>query len=855
MSGTATTTENNRPLHLAKTKAVFGRLVAPATAVLLFFLGSTTGQSAQPFTLPGGQDDQALLATLTQAYTGEFASRTRYRHEDGQPIYINRMILEPSPYLRQHAHTPVDWHSWSAETLAMAQAQGRPIFLSIGYATCHWCHVMEEESFDNEAIAALINQGFIAVKVDREQHPEVDLLYMTALQITSESAGWPLTAVLLPSGEPFFISSYLPPDVLTTVLSESDRLWSEEPAELANFATSLSQAVQRFMALEGQARQLTVNDSLNAASSRLLDLDLEHGGLARAPKFPNETTLAWLMDLLELEASHPSLAEGLRLTLDGMQAGGIHDQVGGGFHRYAVDRAWRVPHFEKMLYNQAQLLALYARAAALFGDPSYQRTAERLIAFVLRDMTADDGLFYAGFDADSPEGFEDDAKNQEGLFYLWRAQEIEALLGEEGLLLAERLDIDDDFPVLGQASTAALAGASSPELDQMLERLRQARDQRPAPFLDKKRITAWNAQMIAGLALAARLLETDQVPGQRPRQEPSQQPGPWQQVAVRAGDQLWSLHWNQAGGELARFSLDGSPKGAPAHTQGGLQDYAFGILAYLSLHDLTGAPRFLNRAQQLAEAMTQLFWRPERGLFIGQSDDQSALFTAPIDTMDSSQPSDSSAAVLAIAKLARRDGNRQTLALANQALAGLSGRMGENPEAHATAWRAALRLWHPTAGFAGMGVAEGGIVRARLISGANQDAPSETKPSETKPSQDKSSQDKPSLTLAVDLADGWHINALEPLQSELIPTQLSWRASDPSGGSKTGQAVAVVEQPRATLRDVAYFDDPVAEYHGSLRFGFARPQGSASLVFAFQACNEQICLAPQSLTIAASIQP
>lgn len=771
---------------------------------------SSSAFSANAFVLAGGDTNPALLDRLSQAYDGRFADRTRYRHANGQPVYINRLILEPSPYLRQHAHTPVDWHAWGPDALALARQTNRPIFLSIGYATCHWCHVMEEESFDNEAIAALINANFVAIKVDREQHPNIDLLYMTALQITSETAGWPLTAVLLPSGEPFFIASYLPPDVLTRVLDESRRLWQHQPKELENFARGLSQAVQGFMALEGEARRLTLTDSLNAASARLLDLDQKFGGLARAPKFPNETSLAWLMDLLELAPSHPGLAEALRLTLEGMQAGGIHDQVGGGFHRYAVDRAWRVPHFEKMLYNQAQLLALYARAAVLYKDPSFRRTAERLVAFVLRDMRASDGLFYAGFDADSPVSHDAGANKEEGLYYLWQAAEIQALLGDEGRALAARLDIDDDFPLLGQASTAALKGPFDPALDRQLERLRQARALRPQPFLDTKRITAWNAQMVEGLARAARLLEIEA----------------WQQAAVRAGDRLWALHFVENGAGLARFSMDtGGVGGDRAHTAGGLQDHAFAILAYLSLHDLTNQPRFFDRAQRLAALMTEQFWQPERSLFIGQGPPQAALFATPIDTMDSSQPSDSSAAVLAMAELAQRSNDRQTQTLAKQALAGLLGRIGENPEAHATAWRAALRVWQPNAGFAGFGVADGGVVRARLRPAIQEQ--------------------RPMAELDIQLAEGWHINALEPLQSELIATQLTWQGQDSAEASLT-----IVEQPQASLRPVTYFDDPVAEYHDALRFAFIMPDTPGDLTLVFQACNDQICLAPQRLTFA-----
>ncbi len=782
------------PLHRLAT------LLATLVLMLVLALVATSGPShAQAgFRLPPGLQDPALLIQLGQAYQGEFADRSRYRQDDGRPLYLNRMLLEPSPYLRQHAHTPIDWWGWSPEALARAARENKPIFLSIGYATCHWCHVMEEESFDNEALAAQINADFIAIKVDREQHPEVDLLYMTSLQLTAETAGWPVTAVLLPSGEPFFIASYLPPETLALVLSDSRRMWQESPGDLEAFAFELAGAVQRFMALEGAAQSLDLPQALAAAHSRVQDIDPQHGGFGTAPKFPNETSLAWFADLVEVTAD-PQLALALRRTLDGLQAGGIHDQIGGGFHRYAVDRAWRLPHFEKMLYNQAQLLTLFARAARMFDNPTYARTAERTAAFVLRDMRAADGLFYAGFDADSKA--RDGDALEEGLFYLWTAAELEGLLGSDGSAVAEALAIDDDFPILGQTSTAALPDPSlaSPALDAQLERLRQARALRPAPFLDTKRITAWNAQMIAALATAARLLA-----------EQSDGAAAWRAAAITAGDRLWDLHWQDAG--LLRFSLDQQDAATPAV----LQDYAFAILAYLALHDLEPDTRLLDRAQSLAASMTERFWQAERGLFISQARNGVSLFATPIDSMDSSQPSDVAAAVLAMVELDRHLGDREIHALANEALAGLSGRMAEHPEAHATAWRAGLRRWQPKSAFAGFGLAEGGLIRAQL-------AP---------------------WGLAVTLAPGWHINALEPLQDELIATELSWQAAD----ENPSQPLAPTQAPALTLRTVAYYDQPVAEYHGDLRFALDLPEEAQRLRFSFQACNDRICLAPQSLS-------
>ncbi|MCX8049853.1 MAG: thioredoxin domain-containing protein, partial [Methylohalobius sp.] len=380
--------------------------------------------------LPGAgahaPDLKYALCTALAAKGSSYRPRTRHLNPDGSPRYLNRLLLEPSPYLLQHAHNPVDWHPWGAEAFAKAQLEDKPIFLSSGYSTCHWCHVMEEECFEDEEIAALLNRYFVAVKLDREQRPDVDSLYMHAVQLLTGHGGWPLSVFLTPDGKPFFGGTYFPPESFKQLLLQITDAWAKRRAEIEAQADRVMEAIVSIHAT-GQGGAMDTKQIQNAIAEILSQFDPRHGGFGTAPKFPNEPWLCLLID--ELWRSYDSnVHEVVTKTLTSMALGGIYDQIGGGFHRYSVDSAWQVPHFEKMLYNQAQLSRIYAQAHLLTGDRFFARVAQQTFDYVLRELTAPEGGFYAATDADS--------EGEEGRFFLWTPAQIKAVLPDEEAELA-----------------------------------------------------------------------------------------------------------------------------------------------------------------------------------------------------------------------------------------------------------------------------------------------------------------------------------------------------------------------------------------------------------------------------------
>ena len=349
-------------------------------------------------------------------------ARTAHVRADGTPRYTNRLILEDSPYLRQHAHNPVDWYSWDAEALDKAAREGKPVFLSIGYSSCHWCHVMERESFDDLQIAALLNESFVSIKVDRERRPDVDHVYMTALQLMVGHGGWPMSGFLTPEGKPFFGGTYFPKEVFAQLLDRGAQLWRTQPERLREVAERITVAVLRVTATHGRATSIDRDVIARAVDEIVAEFDPLAGGFGApaGPKFAREPALLLLLDFVSRWGHEPAL-DAVLATLRAMARGGIYDHVGGGFHRYSTDGQWRVPHFEKMLHNQAYLARIYATAYQLTGEPTYARVAAHTLDYVLRDMTSAQGAFYSATDADS--------EGAEGTFFVWTPAQLRASLG------------------------------------------------------------------------------------------------------------------------------------------------------------------------------------------------------------------------------------------------------------------------------------------------------------------------------------------------------------------------------------------------------------------------------------------
>ena len=764
----------------------FGQRAACALSMSLLLIGAaglSHGQSLEPT----GEGTAALIEQMRAAHTGEFASRTVNFGPDGTtPRYLNRLVLEDSPYLRQHAHNPVDWHPWTPETLQHARDVNKPIFLSIGYATCHWCHVMEHESFDNEEVAEVINEHFIAVKVDREENPDVDLLYMTALQLQGNGAGWPLTAFLMPNTKPFYLDTYLRPNDLQHVMGQVDTYWTNDRFELVLFSESIGNRLKRYMQASRGAAVANQSTIEEAAGVMMQTVDRNNGGFGSRPKFPHEPELIWLLDMLDA-GPNEEITNAVRLSLRKMQEGGIHDQIGGGFHRYATDAAWTIPHFEKMLYNQAQLIEAYARGAAAFDDASFERTADRIAAFVFRDMTHADGLHTSGYDADS--------EGREGPFYLWDEPQLEQILTPEEFAWATAaLGVDDRYPNF-EGHSLPTYRTNQPFRDDVLDKLEKARRERIWPLLDDKRITAWNAQMIEAFAVAGEVMD-------RPE---------WITHALSSGERLWQLHADPDAFTLLRFSTD---KGVSA-TEGVLPDYAYAVKAFVRLFDASGDRKWLERAEGLALTMQAQFWDDDLRLYAEAPADDTDLFMRPVSTNDGAQFSSASTAVLGLIELGRRLEDPTLEMLAANGIPELASRASDSPTAHSSLWRATQRRLRPGLSVGGVAVSAAGTVRAKL--------------------------DKGALTLAI--APGWHINSVDPALDYLIGTQVRL-------AGQSGDIVANWPEPKLTELGFSDQPLTTYEGRLTLDLQDLPGNGAQNrLSIRVQACDDERCLPPETLSL------
>jgi len=572
----------------------------------------------------------------------------------------NRLAREISPYLLQHASNPVDWYPWGAEAFQRALEEDRPIFLSIGYSTCHWCHVMERESFDREDVASILNEHYVAIKVDREERPDVDNIYMLATQLATGHGGWPNSLWLTPKGEPWYAGTYFPPEDVQgkagfkTMLLELARLWNMERSEVEGRGRQLTQAVQRV----GSTRRMKGNGDLtkewiDALTCDLRDsFDFRNGGFGSAPKFPPHGALRFLLH--ELRSKHDDeLLRMVKTTLDAMARGGIRDHLAGGFHRYATDAAWLVPHFEKMLYDNAQMAIVYVQAFLLTGEKRYEMAAREIYEWVLRDMTGKDGAFFSAMDADS--------EGKEGRFYRWTPEEVTEVLGQEqGALF---LDVYA-CPVLhehgSREEVAQKRGRHPVEVEEDLweacRRLLRARDQRTHPHVDDKILVSWNGLMIESLAGAGRLLQESR----------------YVEAADRASRFIWDRMMTQ--GRLSRSFRDGFAKG-----EAYAEDYAFFVRGFLALHEASGNALYLEHAVDLMETFLKYHHDEEDGGFFFVPHDHDNPFLRYKDVYDSAIPSANAVAVQDLILLALYVDRDRYLSLAGNVLKAFSSAMARSP--------------------------------------------------------------------------------------------------------------------------------------------------------------------------------
>jgi len=588
---------------------------------------------------------------------------------------FNRLVFEKSPYLLQHARNPVDWYPWGEEAFARAKAEDKPVFLSIGYATCHWCHVMEHESFEDAEVAALMNAHFVCVKVDREERPDIDAVYMAVTQAMTGSGGWPMTVFLTPEKKPFFAATYIPKSArfgrkgMLQLVPEIGALWKSRRADIEKSAGEIT----RIVGESGQETALELDRKvLERGREQLAQrYDAEHGGFGTAPKFPVPHQLLFLLQQHQRTGDALALAM-VEKTLAEMRAGGVYDHVGFGFHRYSTDREWLVPHFEKMLYDQALHVLAYTAAWQVTGKAEQRTVAEEIIAYVLRDLADARGGFHSAEDADS--------EGEEGRFYLWTRAEVLAALGEkagaryadvhgitaEGNYREEATGKRDgrSIPHLARslASWAAELGTSEAELARELEaarvKLLALRAQRVRPLLDDKVLTDWNGLMIAALARAGAAFGEERHVA----------------AARRAADFVLATLRTPDGRLLKRWR-DGE-----AAFAGTLEDHAFLAWGLLDLYEACFEPRYLAAALELATTLQAHFAAPEGGFFTS-ADDAEALFYRHRDAYDGALPSGNSVAAFVLLRLARMTGRSELEEAAERTLQAF-GSVAQRPAGH-----------------------------------------------------------------------------------------------------------------------------------------------------------------------------
>jgi len=595
---------------------------------------------------------------------------------DGGPDY-NRLVFEKSPYLLQHAANPVNWYPWGDEAFLEAKEQDKPIFLSIGYATCHWCHVMEKESFEDPDVASLINDNFIPIKVDREERPDIDQIYMAVCQAVTGAGGWPLTVLLTQDKKPFFAGTYFPKESrygrvgMVELIPRVDSLWKDKRDELLESAEKITDLLQNSnQSQSGQLDQSVIQTAYQQLSARF---DTLEGGFKPAPKFPSPHNLIFLLRYW-YQSNEPGALDIVEKTLQKMRLGGIFDQVGYGYHRYSTDAAWRLPHFEKMLYDQAMLVLAYAEAYQATGKEQYALVMREILTYVLRDLTSPEGGFYSAEDADS--------EGEEGLFYLWTTNEFRVYLGKDGAdLFISLFNMTEEGNFKDEATKLATGrnllylkeslieiaknkGMLETEIVKLWEKSRQllfdVREKRIHPLKDDKILTDWNGLMIAALAVAGRVLD-----------DPS-----YILAAKQAADFVWKTLRDENGLLMKRFR--DSEAGLPAH----LDDYAFLVWGLLEIHQADFDTEYLKRALGLNQIMLQTFWDHEAGGLFFTAADQTDLIHRNREIYDGAIPSGNSIAAMNLIRLARLTSNPELEEKSFQIGNSFAGQINMAPQGH-----------------------------------------------------------------------------------------------------------------------------------------------------------------------------
>ena len=781
----------------------------------------------------------------------------------------NRLVRETSPYLLMHAHNPVDWYPWGPEAFEKARKEGKLIFLSVGYSSCYWCHVMERKVFMNEAIAKTMNDNFVCIKVDREERPDVDDIYMTALQVYYQAigapsgGGWPLSMFVTPDGKPVAGGTYFPPEDseksmgFPTILGRLTELWKDKREQLEGNADILSNETRRVMRPKLSLKPVEINDKLVAKVFEAVanSFDPDFGGVdfqpkrPDGPKFPTPTKLLFLQDVLKRQPDADA-SELLDLTLMQMACGGIRDHLGGGFHRYSVDRKWLVPHFEKMLYDQAQLADVYVNAFVATQQPIYKQVAEEILTFVEREMTSNEGGFYSALDAET--------NGIEGESYVWEAREINNVLGKSADDFKEVYHVKDlpDFEHgnvlrVSPAMIKSITGTRAERLADSRQKLLAVRSQRQQPLRDEKVLTSWNGLMIGAFARAGAMLN---------------QPD-FVHTAERGANFLLT-NLRDAEGRLLRTHTAGKAK-----LNAYLDDYAFVIDGLLALHDATDEARWLKAAKQLQDDQLKMFRDETGGGFFFTSHHHEELLARTKNCYDGVLPAGNSTSARNLIKLAKLTGEQRYLDEARTIVELFASNLEQAPRSLTVLALAASELLAADKPLAtDKPKVQSGIPREDRIqqAGANdgKDKPGDklillAEQQEERPKKDElvraraylSTDRLPAggtcqIVVLLDVKEGWHINANPPSPDFLKPTKLSFK-------SKSGVTLAEPTYPKGHGFKMEGEETDAMVYEGEVAvFGtLTVPKTSGGLTdemeitVNYQACNEKGCLPPKSIKL------
>jgi uncharacterized protein YyaL (SSP411 family) len=752
----------------------------------------------------------------------------------------NHLAGESSPYLLMHAHNPVDWYPWSSEAFAKAKKEGKLVFLSIGYSSCYWCHVMERESFENNDVAKLLNQWFVCVKVDREERPDIDTVYMTALNVSGQRGGWPLSMFLTADGKPIFGGTYWPADDFQSVLKRVHQLHTEKQKELERQAETIASHTVEEMA--GRSRGLTAKLDRSLVSSALTgileEFDKDYGGFGslerhfRGTKFPMPPYLELLLDEASRSKSKVQL-EALNVTLDHMGRGGIYDHLGGGFHRYSTERTWTVPHFEKMLYDNAQLVEVYAKAYRLTSQPIYRQIVDETLSFVSREKINHEVCLYSAHDAET--------KGKEGRFYVWTDQEIsDALSGENNsdlfkvvYGLAGKPNFEDSYHILTLPKPleeiAKEKGLNAEQLEARIansrQKLLEARSKRPRPFLDTKVLTAWNGQMIAGYATAGQVLKHKE----------------YVDAAARAADFILTNLRDKDGRLLRTYgAAPGQQPAAKIHAY--LDDFGFFVHGLLCLHDANSDPRWLKSAQSLTDDMIKFHLDNEHGGFFYTANDHEKLFARAKDQYDGVQPSGNSVAARNLVRLWVKTGDIRYRGLAEKTIKAFSANLQTNPTS-LSAMAQALALYLDSLDQEKPKSPLEELTPAKNDKSKKSESVVKIEASASKPDGDN----KQTVTIAIKIEKPWHLYA-NPVPAEFpgIPITVTIQAQDKSLDSKVDYPQGKLVHD-ATLGDYHVYEDQV-----KLQASIKRAKDDTSplsVTVKIQACSDKQCLLPSTVKV------